>query len=115
MKPVSEANRNWQAATANAAWRARALQKPSSASNLNGESRDQTDHDPRPARTRAEFSMRQSGTQEPVSFRYAARLTAPFVAQLLGQILPDPERRASAAHLYDRETVRLSLGLDKRL
>ena len=115
MKPVSEANWNWQAATANAAWRARALQKPSSARNLNGESREEPDHNRRPAREPSEFSVRQSGTEESVSFRYATRLTAPFVAQLLGQIQPDPERRPSAAHLYERETVRLSLGLDRRL
>jgi hypothetical protein len=115
MKPISETNGNWQAATANAAWRARALQKPSGASDSHGESRDETRHDPRPARAPGEFSVRQSGTEETVPFRYATRLTAPFVAQLLGQIMPDPERRGSAAHRYGRETMRLTLGLDRRL
>ena len=115
MKPVSEANWYWQAAAANTAWRVRALQKPSGASDLHGESRDETRHDQHQARAPSEFPVRQSGTDESVPFQYATRLTAPFVAQLLGQIMPDPECRGSAAHRYGRETMPLTLGLDRWL
>ena len=120
MKPIGEANPNWQAATANAAWRARALQKPNSTSDLCGESHDQPQEDPTPLKPQTRFWLRQSGTGDAVSFRHAVhkdgpRLTAAFTAQLLGQILPDPERRASAAHRYGGEPMRLSLGFDKRL
>ncbi len=52
-------------------------------------------------------NMRRSGTFAPVPERHdphpdAPRLTSAFVAQLLGQLLPDPERRVSdARHAYD--------------
>jgi hypothetical protein len=120
MKPIPAANLNWQASIANAAWRARALQKPCAASNLHGESQSRPDEKPRPPQGPAGSCLRHYGTEEPVPFRHCVRedrrpLTAPFAAQLLGQILPDPERRASAAQVYSRQTMLLSLGLDKRL
>jgi hypothetical protein len=115
MKPIGAANSHWQAATANAVWRARALQKPMPASDLYGESQGQPEQQKQSPQTLAEFSLHQSGTPEHVPFRYAPRLSAPFTAQLLGQILPDPERRVSAAHLYGREAVQLCLGLDTLL
>ena len=116
MRPVSEANINWQASAANAAWRARALEKPKAAADLHGKFGDDPGRDPPPPRTGNNFTLRQSGTQEPVSFRHV-RLTAAFTAQLLGQILPDPERPAAAASAsaYGREPRLLSLGLDTRL
>jgi hypothetical protein len=120
MKPDAMANLNWQASAANAAWRARALQKLKPASNLHGESQSQAEQKPHPPPSPVASCLRHSGTEEPVPFRYAPRqdwrrLTAPFTAQLLGQILPDPERRVSAAQAYSRETIVLRLGLDKRL
>ena len=115
MRPIDEANPNWQGRVANAAWRARALEKPRPAADLHGESQDNTDSKSQQAGSSAPRNLRQSGTEEAVPFRYATRLTAPFAAQLLGQILPDPERRGSAAQAYGCETPFFHLGLDKRL
>jgi hypothetical protein len=96
--------------------RARALQKLNAASNLHSGLGDQapprqdfraSDHAPR---------LACSGTMEPVSFRYAERLVSPFVAQLLGQLLPDPEIKASQARAaYGAGDSRISLLLDARL
>jgi hypothetical protein len=116
MRSIGGAHLHWQAGAANAAWRTRALQKPSTSSDLNGESHNTGNEEPHPAPQTAPTVLRQSGTEDPVSFRHAAapRLTAAFTAQLLGQILPDPERR-SPARGYCRQTFPLPLGIDKRL
>jgi hypothetical protein len=115
MRPIGEANPDWQERVANAAWRVRALEKPKPAADLHGESQHNTDSRSEQASGSASCHLRQSGTEEAVPFRYATRLTAPFTAQLLGQILPDTERRGSAAQAYSCETRRFRLGLDKRL
>jgi hypothetical protein len=115
MSPIGNANWSLNATAQNAAWRARALQKPSSASDLHGERQDQPNGSPHQQDKNTQAQMRHSGTAGDVPFRHAARLTAPFTAQLLGQIMPDPERRPSAAGRYAGETLRLSLGFDKRL
>ena len=115
MRPITEANPNWQGRVANAAWRARALQKPCNASALHGESQPNPDDRQQQPDGPASYCLRQSGTEDPVPFRYATRLTAPFTAQLLGQIMPDPERHASATQAYERETAGLRLGFDQRL
>jgi hypothetical protein len=120
MKPVGDTFLSSSAAAANAAWRSRALQKPSDTSGLRGEGRD-------PAQQKSPYPHKetcrpllQSGTQEPVPFQdtrraQSLRLTAAFTAQLLGQIMPDPERRAAAVAAYERPATKLSLGLDTKL
>ena len=120
MKPIGATNINWQASAANASWRARALQKPKPASAFDGERHSQAQEDPTPLKPQTRFWLRQSGTGDSVSFRHAVhkdgpRLTAAFTAQLLGQILPDPERPASPTRFYGHQAARLSLGLDTRL
>jgi hypothetical protein len=120
MKPIGATNINWQASAANAPWRVRALQKPKPASALNGERHSQARDEPTPLKPQTRFWLRQSGTPDAVSFRHAAhkespRLTAAFTAQLLGQILPDPERPASPTRFYGHPGIALSLGLDTRL
>ena len=91
MSPIGDATWSLNATAQNAAWRARALQKPSSASDLHGEQQDQPQRHRRASKTTTRHrQMHHSGTGSHVPFRHAARLTAPFTAQLLGQIMPDP-------------------------
>ena len=115
MSPIADASWSLQATAQNAAWRARALQKPSSASDLHGEQQDQPKGSPHQQYKDTPTLMHQSGTGNHVPFRHASRLTAPFTAQLLGQIMPDPERRPSTASRYAGEALALSLGFDRRL
>lgn len=101
MRPIGDPEKNWQAAPANALARARALQKPSTASDLLGKSRQPREQRPGPEQKDSSPSLAQAGTEDPVSFRHdPPRLTAGFTAQLLGQILPDPERPRSVAKAY---------------
>jgi hypothetical protein len=113
MRPIGEAHSHWQAMAANAAWRARALQKPSATSNLNGESGQDADRQPPSQQEETGLTMRQGGTEKPVPFRHV-RVTAAFAAQLLGQVLPDPERRFSSAEAYGQHR-RPGLALDTLL
>jgi hypothetical protein len=84
--------------------RRRALEKLKPASGLHdsrgdfAQARDKAFDRPRPK------SPSQSGTAQPVPFRYgygAPRLNAAFVAQLLGQLLPDERCQARACAAYD--------------
>jgi hypothetical protein len=96
-----------------AAWRARALQKPNAASDLNGKAQGEP-HQPQPHFRETQTVLPpQSGTQSDVPFRHAPRLTAAFTAQLLGQILPDPERRS--AHAYGGPSLALPPSFDTKL
>jgi hypothetical protein len=116
MRPIGDAGRNWQAASANALARPRALQKPAGSGDLLGKSPQAQEQKPSPRQQDADPSSPQLGTAAPVSFRHdGPRLTAPFTAQLLGQILPDTERRGSAAKAYGRLGGHLSGGFDELL
>jgi hypothetical protein len=104
---------------ANAAWRVRALQKPNTASDLNGKGDDDAHrHHPHDHKNQTILPP-QSGTETRVPFRHAApRLTAAFTAQLLGQIMPDVERPSSglkSARFYGGPAFALRPGLDTRL
>jgi hypothetical protein len=108
------------AAAANAAWRSRALQKASDTSGLRGEGREAAQQQSPYPHKETPSSLLQSGTPEPVPFQdtqraQSLRLTAAFTAQLLGQIMPDPERRSAAGVAYERPAMTLSLGLDTKL
>ena len=120
MKPIGATNLDLPARATAVAWRVRALQKANGTSDLRGEHREQPHREPLRPNHDARLDMRQSGTVRPVPLRdsgreYVPHLTAAFTAQLLGQILPDPERRSSAGAAYDREAVLLSLGFDTKL
>jgi hypothetical protein len=65
---------------------------------------------------RQSYGLACSGTQPAVSFRHAPFLATPFVAQLLGQVLPDCERPGSdAARAYGAGRLTAALLLDTRL
>ena len=116
MRPIGDPERNWQAAPAHGLARPRALRKPSDASDLLDKSHHAQEQKPSAPQPEGEPSLPQPGTPEPVSFRHEGiRLTAGFTAQLLGQILPDPERRASAAKAYDRLARRRRSDFDELL
>jgi hypothetical protein len=103
---------------ANAPWRARALQKPNTASDLNGKAEDESRRH-RPHGFKGQTILPpQSGTDARVSFRHAPGLTAAFTAQLLGQIMPDPERLScglKSARAYGGPVFALPPGFDARL
>ncbi len=115
MTPIGDTTFDARASAANAAWRARALQKPSASANLHGERQDDPGAQTQQRQNNPDFSSPQNGTQAGVPFRYAPRLTAAFTAQLLGQIMPDPERRSSgfkSAQAYGSAVTPLALGFD---
>jgi hypothetical protein len=120
MKPIGDTILTSPAGAANAAWRSRALQKTSGARGLHGEGRDTAQQRSPPHPKESLPQLHHNGTQEPVPFRdvphpASLRLTAAFTAQLLGQILPDPERRPAVGAAYERPAMALSLGFYAKL
>ncbi len=116
MKPIGDTFLTLAAGAANAAWRSRALQKASNPSGLRGDGQDEPHQPPPHGHGRARGHLAQSGTAGDVPLRdprTSPRLTAAFTAQLLGQILPDPEKRRGVS--YERPAMALSLGFDTKL
>jgi hypothetical protein len=113
MTAIGDTSFDFRATAANAAWRARALQKPNAASNLHGKGQGEPHQPPLHDRKAQTILPPQSGTEPHVPFRHAPRLTAAFTAQLLGQIMPDPERRSARA--YGGPSLALPPGFDARL
>jgi hypothetical protein len=114
MRPIGDTILSPAAVSAIAAGRSRALQKAIGASGLRGDGRDEPQQKQAYQHKATRARMHHNGTEGAVPFRHV-RLTAAFTAQLLGQILPDPERRPSAAAAYEREVLPLSLGFDTEL
>jgi hypothetical protein len=83
----------------------RASQKVKSASGLHAESGDTAGAGTSSFKYRRSDALYQSGTDQGVPFRYgleAPRLNAAFVAQLLGQMMPDrAQRNSSALAVYE--------------
>jgi hypothetical protein len=80
--------------------KARALQKLKPASGLHAETGDQAPAGATAHKCRRSEDPYQSGADRPVPFRYgpeAPRLNAAFVAQILGQMMPDREPHTSDA------------------
>jgi hypothetical protein len=118
MTSIGDTGLDSRATASSAAWRARALQKPNAASDLHGKAQGQPQPPPQHSHKLQTILPPQSGTQSHVPFRHAPRLTAAFTAQLLGQILPDPERPSSglkSAHAYGGPILALLPGFDTRL
>jgi hypothetical protein len=98
---------NWTASnTAQIAMaRTRALQKLKPASDLHAETGDNTSSDAPAFENQRSGGLCHSGTEGTVPFRYgleAPRLNAAFVAQLLGQMMPDREpHNCGALAIYD--------------
>jgi len=118
MTSIGDTNMHPKATAAGAAWRARALQKPNAASDLHGKAQSEPQQHSPHHRKEQTILPPQSGTESRVPFRHAPRLTAAFTAQLLGQILPDPERPSSgpnSARAYGGPILTLPPGFDTRL
>jgi hypothetical protein len=121
MSPIGE-RQGWEIRAAQGtAMRRRALEKPSAASGLrNGSGGEPSFGSPRSSGPIFE-NPHHSGTHCAVPFRDIAeveqpRLTAAFVAQLLGQVLPDPEQGKSQARTaYRSEEDCTALLLDTLL
>src|ERR1043166_7461099 len=99
MGPIGDISTGWTGGVQKPAPRGRVLQKLKAPSGLHGEwsgdAASQRD-DRRAARA---TTLHCAGTEESVPFRHAPRLTSPFVAQLLGQLLPNSEVPASQARM----------------
>src|SRR5215475_571135 len=99
MKPIGAPAFDIKTTAVNAAWRARALHKPKAAADLDGKSQGEPQQTAHQDRKAEEASSHQNGTENHVPFRHASpRLTAVFTAQLLGQLLPDPERPSTRGY-----------------
>jgi len=116
MSPIGDSSGTWQGAAQNAVARARDLQKLKGLSGLHSDLAGDPSPRQQPRSPGNPATLPCSGTQQGVPFRHAPRLTAPFVAQLLGQLLPDRERPGSEARtVYGAERHCTSLLLDTRL
>jgi hypothetical protein len=114
MRPIGDITVYPAARAAIAAGRSRALQKAIGASGLRGGGGDEAQQKQAHPHKETRGRMPHNETEGAVPFRHI-RLTAAFTAQLLGQILPDPERRPAAAAGYARDVPSLSSGLDSKL
>jgi hypothetical protein len=116
MSPIGDTILTFSAGAAATARRRHALQKASGTSGLRGEGQDQSHQSPPHFQPYAHSHLPQSGTAQDVPLRdprSAPRLTAAFTAQLLGQIMPDPEKRRGVA--YTAPALKLTLGFDTKL
>ena len=98
MKPIGDIHSGWTGAARDPANRAHGLQKISTISPLRHRARNESPDRPAQRLSNGQSCSPQSGTGRTVLFRYgpdAPRLTAAFVAQLLGQVLPDPEHKSA--------------------
>lgn len=102
MKPIGDPGFDAKTTAVNAAWRARGLQKPKATADLHGKGQDEPHQSPPHNRKFQASVSSQNGTGGHVPFRHAPRLTAAFTAQLLGQILPDPERPSARGYGPER-------------
>ena len=83
---------------------------------MRGEEQDHPYQPPPQGQDPAHARLPRNGTSHDVPLRdprSAPRLTAAFTAQLLGQIMPDPEKRRGVA--YAGPVLNLTLGLDTKL
>lgn len=120
MSPIGDQFGSWNGAAQSSAVRRLALQKLKPASGLASDSGEEMPPGSDQAHHRAHENPHRSGTGSAVPFRHvsqteAPRLTSAFVAQLLGQLLPDPEQgKLPARTLYDTDETRSHLLLDMR-
>ena len=116
MSPLGTISGSWQSAPLQAFSRPRISQKPNVDSGLHNGKEDETKPKQSSSRSAAASTLPRSGTDEGVPFQHAPRLVSPFVAQLLGQIMPDPESSISRARAaYGLNEQRVSLLFDARL
>ena len=95
--PISSSSVN---AAKAAAKRARALRKAKAASGLHASLPEQPDVSAENPRDQIEDALPHPGTVIDVPIRHAQsdfNFTPTFIAQLLGQLMPDPEQKRSSA------------------
>ena len=100
MRPIGDSIPNVGNATQIVVARARASQKLKPASGLHAQTGGDAHPDTGSFKSRPWTPMCHSGTERNVPFRYgmdAPQWNAAFVAQLLGQVMPDREPRPSGA------------------
>jgi hypothetical protein len=100
MRAVGDHNQTTSNTAQIAMAKARVLQKLKPASGLHAETGDTAHPGPSTFKCRRSGDLYQSGTDRTVPFQYgleAPRLNAAFVAQMLGQMMPDYEQRGSGA------------------
>src|SRR5579863_10273484 len=100
MRAVGDNNQTASNAAQIAVVKTRASQKLKPASSLHAETGDTARPSASSFKCRRSGDLYQSGTDKAVPFRYgqeAPRLNAAFVAQMLGQMMPDTEQRSSGA------------------
>jgi hypothetical protein len=116
MSPLGTISGSWQSAPPQAFSRLRISQKPNVDSGLHNGNEDETKPRQSSGRSTPSQTLPRSGTDASVPFQHASRLVSPFVAQLLGQIMPDPESAISRARAaYGLNEQRASLLFDARL
>jgi hypothetical protein len=116
MSPLGTISGSWQNAQSQAVSRPRISQKPNIDSGLHDGNEEETKPRPSSNRAAAAATLPRSGTDDGVPFQHVSRLVSPFVAQLLGQIMPDPESPISRARAaYGLNEARISLVFDTRL
>ena len=98
--------------------KARALQKLKPASGLHAQTGDHAHTGASTYKCRRSSDLYQSGADPTVSFRYgpeAPRLNAAFVAQVLGQMMPDREPHLSGALAIYQDAPATALLCDRHL
>jgi hypothetical protein len=118
MNPVGNSNLPVSAASKTVTASARGTQKLKPSSGLQMGMGGDTHAGPFPFQGQRKTDASHIGTARDVPFRHgpeAPRLTAAFVAQLLGQVMPDTERRPSGALAAYEEPGRSALLCDRRL
>lgn len=117
MRPIGDLYPPVSSTALIAAARARASRKANPVNSLHAPLGEDADPGTWSGKDRRKSAAYQPGTPAPVPFRYSAeapRLDAAFVAQLLGQIMPDPgpgearmlaayEEAPPAAQIFDTE------------
>jgi hypothetical protein len=101
-----------------AAKRARAARKAKAASGLRASLPEQADTGADHSREQVEETLPHSGTVIAVPIRHAQsdfNFTPTFLTQLLGQLMPDPERKSSGALSAYKELYARICGCDRLL
>ena len=121
MSPIGDSYRGWNGAAQNVAARRLALEKPSATSGLGADTGEQTQTDSFASQNSRAGNPHHSGTVAAVPLRHETdlqtqRLVSAFVAQLLGQLLPETASPPlGARRTYESAEAPLSLLLDTRL
>jgi hypothetical protein len=116
MSPLGTISGSWQNAPIQAFSRLRIAQKPNVHSGLHDDNQAETKPRHGSNGSQSASTLPRSGTETTVPFQHAPRLVSPFVAQLLGQIMPDPESAISRARAaYGLNSECSSLLFDARL